>query len=68
MGRLVGEISSHQPPLLLPGASAPPLLHLLKCHMGILGTLLVQGVIAVSGEVLRSADSVLLIRDIIQKR
>ena len=68
MGRLVGEISSHQPPLLLPGASAPPLLHLLKCHMGVLGTLLVQDVIAVLGEVLRSADSVLLIRDIIQQR
>ena len=68
MGRLVGEISSFQPPLLLPGASAPPLLHLLKCHMGVLGTLLVQDVIAVLGEVLRSADSVLLIRDIIQQR
>ena len=70
MNRLVGEIASHQPPLLLPGEDAPPLLHLLKCHMNILGNLFVQCVIAISisGEVLRSADSVLLIRDVIQQR
>ena len=68
MNRLVGEIASHQPPLLLPGEDAPPLLPLLKCHMDILGTLFVQCVIAISGEVLRSADSVLLIRDVIQQR
>ena len=68
MDRLIGEIASHQPPLLLPGRDAHPLLHLLKCHMNILGNTSVQCVIAISGEVLRSADSVLLVRDAIQQR
>ena len=56
LDRLLGDISSHSPPLLLPGPSATPLLRLLKGHANILAG------------VLRSADYLLLIRDEILKR